>query len=159
MTIALRSPVFWGVIAAFQAYWIGFFLMSSADLNLILLGFRFTFSVAICTAFAGPAWRSLRGRRMTGVQQLILGIFFTWAAVGVLSGWSLFYHAAFNDGPSDSAFTGFLLWVILAGQALHVTAPQTDLGRSLNFQSWRHVIIAAAIGAAIASVPLFHLLR
>lgn len=158
MRIALHSRIFWGIILAFQIYWIGFFLIQPADLNLILLGFRFTLSVAICTAFAGPAWRSMRGSSMTGVQQLILGIFFTWAAVGALSGWSLFYHAAYNDGPSDSAFTGFLLWVILGGQILHVTAPQTDLGATMNFESWRHVLIAAAIGAAIAAVPLLHLL-
>lgn len=158
MKVALRSPVFWSVAGAFQLYWLGFFFISPADLNLILLGFRFTLSVAICTAFAGPAWRCLRQRRMTGVQQLILGIFFTWAAVGMLSGWSLFYHAAYNDGPGDSWFTGFLLWIVLAGQVLHVTAPQTDLGKTLNFESWKHVIIAGAVGACIAAVPLLHLL-
>lgn len=158
MRLALRSPIFWSIAAGFQLYWLGFFFIPPAVLNLILLGFRFSLSMAICTSFGPPAWRAIQTRGMTGTQQLILGIFFTWAAVGGLSGWSLFYHAAYNDAPSDSALTGFLLWVILAGQMLHVTAPQTDLGKSINFESWRHVFIAALIGAVIAAIPLLHVL-
>lgn len=159
MRVALRSPVFWGIFALFQVYWLGFWFVSPVQLNLVLLALRFTLSVAICTAFAKPAWRSVRMKRMSGVHQLILGIFFTWAAVGAQSCWSLIYMSLYNESPADSPFTGFLLWMILWGQTLHVTAPQTDLGHSLNFQSLRHVIIAAIIGGLLVLYPLYHALN
>lgn len=153
LKLIMEHPIRSLAIIAFIVYWVLVQFVPLSILGELVNALLLAVSVSVCIVFGPRAYQALR--RKDGVddtEQLILGICCVFLGSFLIWSWALIGRVfMFTTRLVDSPVTGSLIWLIIFGGVLHLTAIDAADSK-LRVGNWRLLLAAACVGCTIAGL-------